>query len=70
MSIYLSSATLAVVVIVSVVLRENLTIYGATYAYGTALSTTTVLIIVFFTKVLFLVLLYQLQNVICMINCK
>ena len=50
-AIYLSSVMLAVVIIVSVVLADNLTIYSATYAYGTALVTTAVLIIVFFTKV-------------------
>ena len=50
-TIYLTSAILAVVIIVSVVLEKNLTIYGAAYAYGTALSTTAVLVIVFFTKV-------------------
>ena len=51
MTIYLSSVILAVVILVSVVLKDNLTIYSAAYAYGTALSTTAVLVIVFFTKV-------------------
>ena len=51
LSIYCNSAILAIVIIVSVVLEENLTIYGAVYAYGVAISTTAILIIVFFTKV-------------------
>jgi hypothetical protein len=34
-----------------VVWEENLTIYSATYAYGIAISTTAILITVFFTKV-------------------
>ena len=51
LSIYFISAVLAVVIVVSVVLDENLTIYSATYAYGIAVSTTAILVIVFFTKV-------------------
>ena len=51
LTIYFTSAILVVVVIVSVVWEENLTIYSATYAYGIAISTTATLITVFFTKV-------------------
>lgn len=53
MTIYLTTVILCVVILVSVVpqVEQNLTLYGAVYAYGTALATSTVLIIVFFTKV-------------------
>ena len=51
LTIYFTSAILVVVIIASVVWEENLTIYSATYAYGIAISTTAILIIVFFTKV-------------------
>lgn len=51
LTIYFTSTILAVVIIVSVVWEENLTIYSATYAYGIAISTTAILISVFFTKV-------------------
>ena len=51
LTIYFTSAILVVVIIVSVVWEENLTIYSATYAYGIAISTTAILVTVFFTKV-------------------
>ena len=51
MAIYLTTTILAVVVIVTIVWDENLTIYSAAYAYGSAVATTAILVIVFFTKV-------------------
>ena len=51
LTIYFTSTILAVVILVSVVWEENLTIYSAIYAYGIAISTTAILITVFFTKV-------------------
>ena len=51
LTIYFTSTILVVVIIASVVWEENLTIYSATYAYGIAISTTAILITVFFTKV-------------------
>ncbi len=50
-TLYLSSAILAVVVIVSVALYDRLNLYSVIYGYGIPLSTSVVLIVVFFTKV-------------------
>lgn len=51
MAIYFTTTILVVVIIVTIVWDENLTIYSAAYAYGSAVSTTAILVIVFFTKV-------------------
>lgn len=51
LTIYFTSVILVIVIIVSVVWEENLTIYSATYAYGIAVSTTAILITVFISKV-------------------
>ncbi len=50
-TLYLTSAILAIVVIVSVALGDRLNLYSVIYGYGIPLSTSVVLIVVFFTKV-------------------
>ena len=50
-TLYLSSAILAVVLIISVALPTHLSIYSAGYSFGIPLATSVVLIVVFFTKV-------------------
>ena len=50
-TLYLSSAVLAVVLIISLALPTHLTIYSASYSFGIPLATSVVLIVVFFTKV-------------------
>ena len=50
-TLYLSSAILAVVLVISVALDDRLNVYSAGYCYGVPLSTSVVLIVVFFSKV-------------------
>lgn len=50
-TLYLSSAILGVVIVVSLALSKWLNVYTACYCYGIPLATSVVLIVVFFTKV-------------------
>lgn len=50
-TLYLTSAILAVVIVISIALSTRLNVYTASYCYGIPLSTGVVLIVVFFTKV-------------------